>query len=266
MCFDNPYNRDAAEEIRLRENFIVDSCWGGRKDLSKKRSVDDLKEARDQSCAGADDLVDRLLFNHTKTADPTACKETIDCMKDGKNQIFQSLVDEGLIEQDRLNDALGGNSTDDLYVYDGDLAFEVCFGRNATEIQKLRDECKEELGSGASCDPPSFPQRGGPPLCGIYDATIPYSTSALPMCPTSIAGKFASFNPEYPIFVQDGTGDYGYTIATASIRNTFITCNNDRTSADAYGIILFLRPFIKAVEIFLDQTSDSLPDDLPYIM
>lgn len=65
MCFDDPY-KVVDEEIRLRENFIVDSCWGGRKSLSKKKTISYLEGARDQSCAGADELVDRLLFDQYK--------------------------------------------------------------------------------------------------------------------------------------------------------------------------------------------------------
>lgn len=70
---------------------------------------------------------------------------------------------------------------------------------------------------------------------------------------------FEDFGPAYP------TTESGYVVATASIVNTFIQCGtDDRTSADAYGIILFLKPIFEAIEITTKTIKRALPEDFQY--
>jgi hypothetical protein len=257
LCFDKLYyiiNLDRDEqEFRIRENFVVDSCWGGRRS-SDFNNITELKDLRDAICNDAEGLVDRLLFNVNDTADPGACRAAVNCIKEGQENVMNQLIEDGLINEEKLGSALEGESMDGIYSDTGSVAFEVCFEKNASQIQETRDECLSRSTATSQCPIPTYTNRTEAPGCGYTPAQ-----GALPVCPALYAKMFDDFGPGYP------TDEAGYVVATASIKSLFIPCPLDRTSADAVGFILFLRSIFQYVVIATGQLKDALPNDFPYI-
>jgi hypothetical protein len=181
----------------MRENFIVDTCWGGRKDASRANSIDDLAGSRTAICGQADGYVDRLNFDiadlDTTVADgaSAACRDAVNCIESATTDILNLLKStDGFLDADALDEALEGEDMDDIYSDTGDVGFESCFEKSLDDIEETRDECTNTTGSDADCAVPQYASRSGPPECGDFN-----SQGSLPICPTGIVGMFEDFGP-----------------------------------------------------------------------
>ena len=236
----------------------MDSCWGGRNNPSDANSIDDLTARRDAICASGESLADRLNFNLNDLLgdSPAACRNAVNCIQGRQTSLMDLLTGSGFIDAGKLADALDGEDMDDIYNDDGDVAFEICFGKDFDTINATYTECLEQAAAPDCSAPTMYEPRDGPPGCGAE-----LDQGALPICPYGIASQFEDFGPAYP-----SDSDPGYVLATASIQDLFIPCSeiNDRTSADAVGVILFLSPIFRNIEITTEQIKDALPEDLQY--
>jgi len=242
-------------EANTRENFIVNNCWGGRVKRDRAKSITQLKGQRDATCASTIELVNRLTFNVNNLPEPEkiACRDAVGCIQGKTEDVMTKLKNSQLISQDALNEALAGEDTSTIYGDTGDVTYEICFNKTLAEIQEKRDECKSQLSSSA-CAVKTYEPDDVLPQCSADP-----KKANLPQCPSDISEQFLDYGPAYP------TREGGYEAATASIRELFIPCPNDRTNADAVGAILFLRPIFDGIRIALEQLRDMFPEDWPYV-
>ena len=250
--------RVSVQEFAIRENYIVDTCWGGRVNTDFANTIAELEELRDDTCDNAVTLADRLLFDANDLPEPekSLCFSAIECVQTSTNDILGGLVNEGFIDQSSIDEALEGGSVDDIYTSDGEVAFELCFGKNETQIQTTLDECEAAVSAAGACDPPEFTWTKTPE-CGAD-----LSQGMLPECPAELAPYYQDFGPDYP----DADALFGYATATAVIRATgWIPCPKDRTVADASGIVMLLKNIFQIIQITLEQLRDMFPKDLPYV-
>jgi hypothetical protein len=241
-------------EIDIRENYIIESCWGGSYNASEFNTITDLTDLRDGVCAEAEGLADRFFFDIADTSDPSKCREAVNCIEAKTDGILDDLKNSGFIDAADLDSALQDQDTSEIYGDTGVVTFEVCFGKNASEISDTLDDCESSDGSSA-CTPPTY-DFNGQPGCGVDGME-----GAVPTCPAGLAPQFQDFGPDYPLYADS---QIGYSAATATLRPLFIPCEDDRTAADAVGVILFLKPIFVAIQIALEALRDSFPQDWIY--
>jgi hypothetical protein len=256
LCFDKNMSSSSGKkrgEIDIRENYIVESCWGGSYNSSDFNTVEDLTDFRDGICTDTEGLADRFFFTIADTANPTLCREAVDCIEDKTDGILDDLKDSGFMDAGDIDSALQDQDTSEIYGDTGVVTFAICFEKSESEISETLENCESSVSS--TCSTPEF-DFDGHPACGVDGME-----GSLPTCPFELAPQFQDFGPGYPEYTE---GMFGYSAATATLRPLFIPCEADRTSADAVGVILFLKPIFVAIQIALEALRDSFPQDWIY--